>query len=418
MSQKQSGKRIAYLTGEYPAVSHTFILREVLALRAAGWDILTCAVRPTPSHHHRGPDEKAAAAETFYVAPAAKNPVVLLTAQFHALRQPGRYLSALALAFRIRPPGLRAFIYQLLYFLEATVLARHLKENGVEHLHNHFGNSSCSVAMLASEVSGIPFSFTLHGSAIFFEPRIWRIDEKIARARFVACISNFCRSQGMIFASMEHWQKMHVVHCAITPELYGKGREENGLQAVFVGRLAAVKGLPQLIEAFTKVVEDYPSARLKIVGDGGERRAIERLARGTKLEGHIEFTGYLNQEEVALQLRGSTVFVLPSFAEGLPVVLMEAMASELPVVASRVTGIPELIEDGKSGLLVTPGVTEELGAALGTLFGDAALRKQMGEAGRRKVVAEFDSVAEAKWLGTLLSGNARPGQLRPDDTKA
>lgn len=395
--------RIAYLTGEYPTVSHTFILREVEALRARGLEVLTCSVRRTDPGQHRGPAEKDAARTTFYVLPATTRPWTLIRAKLSALKTPRRFVAAFALAIRTSPPGPRALLWQMFYFAEAMVLARHLEERGVTHLHNHFGNSSCSVAMLTSAVSGIPFSYTMHGPSELFEPERWRIDEKIARARFVACISNFCRSQGMIFADPAHWGKMRIVHCGIDPARYGtRPRGEPGKRLVFVGRLAAVKGVPVLLEAFAKVLAAHPDARLTLVGDGPERPRIEARAGELGLGAAVRFAGYLSQDEVTDELARADLFVLPSFAEGVPVVLMEAMASRLAVVATRIAGIPELVEDGAAGRLVPPGDADALAAAISDLLADPEGRARMAEAGRAKVEAEFDLAGEAAKLEALF----------------
>jgi glycosyltransferase involved in cell wall biosynthesis len=413
--------RIAYLTGEYPAVSHTFILREVEALRARGLDVITCSVRRTGPEHHRGPPEKEAARTTFYVLPATALPIALIRAKLAALKTPGRFLGAFRLALRTSPPGPRALLWQMFYFAEALVLARHLKEQGVTHLHNHFGNSSCSVAMLTSAVSGIPFSYTMHGPAIFFEPRLWRIDEKIARAKFVACISNFCRSQGMIFADSAHWGKMRIVHCGIDPARYGTTpRGAPGKRLVFVGRLAAVKGVPVLLEAFAKVLAAHPDARLTLVGDGPERPKIEARAGELGLGETVRFAGYLSQDEVTEELARSDLFVLPSFAEGVPVVLMEAMASRLAVVATRIAGIPELVEDGVAGRLVPPGDADALAAAISGLLADPEGRARMAEAGRARVESEFDLAREAEKLAALFKSvgpTGLPDQMRRDERR-
>jgi glycosyltransferase involved in cell wall biosynthesis len=398
--------RVAYLTGEYPAVSHTFILREVEALRARGLEVMTCSVRRTASEHHRGPAERAAVESTYYVLDAVKSPPTLAGATFDALRR-GRLPGALALAWRTRPPGAKALLWQFFYLAEALVLARHLRSRGVTHLHNHFGNSSCSVAMLTSKASGIPFSYTMHGPAIFFEVPHWRIDEKIARARFVACISHFCRSQGMIFSDPTHWGKLHIVHCGVDPARYDRGpRERPGKRLLFVGRLAAVKGVPVLLRAFAETLEAHPEAHLTLIGDGPERARIEALARELGLGGAVRFPGYLSQDEVADELARADLFVLPSFAEGVPVVLMEAMAARLPVVATRIAGIPELVDEGVAGRLVPPGDAASLARALSDLLAEPDLRRRMGEAGREKVVAEFDLAGEAAKLHRLFA--ARP----------
>lgn len=410
---------IAYLTGEYPKVSHTFIQREVLALRDHGYDIRTCSVRRAPDKDINH-DQTEELAQTFFVLSAAKSPVHLLTCFAKQIaRAPGSTWRALKLAWRTRAPGNKAALWQMFYFLEAVVLAQHLQSIGAKHLHNHFVDSSCTVAMLASEMTGIPFSFTLHGPTELFEPAIWRLDEKIAQASFSAFISHFARSQGMLFSDPKHWNRMRIVHCGITPELYGTKREGQtpGKTLLFVGRLAAVKGVAILLQAFARLHESHPDAQLRLVGDGPERADLEAQAQALGLGDAVTFLGYLGQEDVAGELDGADLLVLPSFAEGVPVVLMEAMASRIPVVASRVAGVQELVEDGVSGHALPPGDIDTLVATLDGLLSDPSRRAAMGQAGRAKVEAEFDIVNEAGWLGDLFTRslqNDLPDTLRPE----
>ncbi|WP_106204908.1 glycosyltransferase [Aliiruegeria haliotis] len=395
--------RIAYLTGAYPTVSHTFILREVAALRALGFDVRTCSIRRTdPDVHHRGPEEREAAASTFYVLAEARRPMAFLAAQLAAMGQPRRWLRAVKLAWRTRPAGARALLYQGFYLAEAAVLCRHLLREGATHLHNHFADSSCSVAMLASEMSGIPFSFTMHGPLELYDAPRWRFDVKVARARFVACISNYCRSQMMLFSDPEHWGKLSIVHCGVDPARYDRPRGEPGQHVVFVGRLAAMKGVPLLIDAFAQVLVCHPGARLTLVGDGPERPLIEARAEALGIGANLTFAGFRNQEEVAELLAEADVFALPSFAEGVPVVLMEAMASRRPVVATRVAGVGELVEDGVSGTTVPPGDACPLAEAIAALLDNPERARAMGDAGRQRVCSEYDSAREAARLGALL----------------
>ena len=408
---------IAYLTGEYPKVSHTFILREIAVLRRLGADILPCTVRRAPPKQVVGADQLAARAETFGILETVRRaPHRLLLAHLGwLLRAPGRWLAALRLAWRTRSPGTKAALYQLFYFLEAGLLADHLRRKGVVHLHNHFGDSSCTVAMLTSVISGIPYSYTMHGPAIFYEPRRWRIDEKIARARFVACISHFCRSQGMYFSDPVHWPKLRIVHCGVDPAAYGRReRRTFGKRVLFVGRLDPVKGAPLLIEAFARAAAEHPDASLTVVGDGPSRAQAETMARDLGLADRVAFLGFRSQAEVADLLEEADMLVLPSFAEGVPVVLMEAMASRIPVVASLVAGIPELVEDGVSGHLVPPGDVATLAARIAALMADPDRARAMGLAGRAKVEAEFDLAKEGAWLLRLHRGEVPEGQLRPE----
>ena len=395
--------RIAYLTGEYPKVSHTFIQREAEAVAAHGHEVLTCSIRGVGSEHLTGPEERHAAETTFYVVPAAKNPVRLLGAHLRLLlRAPGRWFSTLGLAWRTRAPGLKAALYQLFYFAEAGLLAEHLRARKIDHLHNHFANSSCTVAMLTHGLSGIPYSFMMHGPAVFFEIAKWRLDEKIARAAFVACISHFCRSQGMIEASPDHWGRMHIVHCGVDPARYDRALTGDGTRLVFVGRLAAVKGVPVLLDALARLRSTGRQVTLTLVGDGEDRAWIEARIKALDLGDAVTITGYQSQEAVAGHLAASDVFVLPSFAEGLPVVLMEAMAARLPVVTTRIAGIPELVEDGQNGFIVPPGDAEGLAGRLASLLDDADMRARFGAAGRARVLAEHDIAHEAAWLARII----------------
>ncbi|WP_127903620.1 glycosyltransferase [Solirhodobacter olei] len=419
-SARTSIGRIAYLTGEYPRATDTFIQREVAALRELGLEVHTCSIRVTKKQHHVGETQRNEHARTFYVLRAAKHPGTLIVAHLEALMQsPSRWFSALRLAWTTRPPGAKALIWQLFYFLEAAVLARHLRQVGATHLHNHFGDASCSTAMLTSEMSGIPFSFTLHGPAIFFEPKWWRIDEKIARARFVACISHFCRSQAMLFSDQAHWGKLRIVHCGVISSRYGTApRKIFGRHIIFVGRLDRVKGATLLLDAFALLRRKWPDTRISFVGDGADRATLETQAAELGLGTSATFHGYRDQDEVAKLLEAADMLVLPSFAEGLPVVLMEAMASGIPVVASQLAGVPELVRDGVSGFIVPPGDAVTLTERLERLLRDPELCRHMGEAGRATVATEFDSVREATWLRELFEGTGkglRPGcESKPD----
>lgn len=408
---------IAYLTGEYPKVSHTFIQREIEGLRALGWQIEACTVRRAAAKDVVGEAQKAEQARTFGVIEAAKNPATLVRAQINALRRaPRRWLSAVRLAVRLCPPGLKAGLWQGFYFLEAAVLAEHLERKGVRHLHNHFADSSCTVAVLAAELAGVSYSFTMHGPTEFFAAKWWQLGEKVAGARFVAAISHFCRSQLMYFTPRDRWDHIRIVHCGVTPAQYGPHQPTAAPVVTFVGRLDSVKGVPLLVEAFAKLRTAHPEARLSIIGDGPERAACEARVAALGMGEVTTFHGYKASHEVAEMLRHSDMLVLPSFAEGVPVVLMEAMASGIPVVASGVAGVGELVENGVSGFTVPPGDVDTLAARIGALLADPELRARMGAAGRAKVKAEFDLEKEVAWLSDIFEGalaDKLPEGLRP-----
>lgn len=403
---------VAYLTGEYPKASHTFILREIAALRALGVLVRPASVRPEGVGDLIGPEEEAAAAETFYVLDVAKRPAALLAAHLAALaRAPRRYLAALALALRTGRPGARGTLWQLFYFLEAGVLARHLRREEVTHLHNHFADSSANVAMLTAALADIPFSFTLHGPAELFEPESWHLGEKVARATFTVCISHFARSQAMLFSDPGHWSKLRIVHCGVHPARYDvpPPAPRPGLRLLFVGRLTAIKGLRVLFNALGALRATHGDITLTLIGDGPDRAWAEAEARRI---GGIELLGHRSQGAVAEALADADVLVLPSFAEGVPVVLMEAMAASRPVIATRVGGVAELVEDGVSGRLVAPGDPEALAEAILDLAADPGARARLGAAGCARVRAEFDAETEARRLLALFQGRGG-GALRP-----
>jgi colanic acid/amylovoran biosynthesis glycosyltransferase len=401
--------RLAYLTGQYPRATDTFIQREVETLRSLGYHVQTFAVRKPPESENVGAETAAERKSTIYLLPPAN---LLKAHLLQLLSSPRRYFSAIMLAAKNCPPGAKALVLQMAYFAEAAILAQHMKVHSLSHLHNHFSDSSCSVAAIAAEIGGFTFSFTMHGPGEFYEPKLWWIGEKVRRALFVNCISHFCRSQAMVFTPIDCWEKLRIIHCGVDPDLFEvKKHAGSGRRLLFVGRLAAVKGLPILLEAVAKV----DGAILDIAGDGPDRNLLEEKARSLGLSHRVTFLGYQSQAQVRARLKQADVFVLSSFAEGVPVVLMEAMAAGIPVVATRVAGIPELVHDEESGLLVSPGDPDATANAVRRLLGDADLRNLMAETARKVIEREFDIQAEAQWLATVLTNSlaGRTVGLRP-----
>lgn len=403
---------VAWLTGEYIRVSHTFIQREVAALREIGFDLRTFSIRRTGPENLISPEQRAEAARTFYVLEAASRPITALGAHADTLiRDPGNWLRTFFAAWNTAPSGLRAKVYNLIYFHEAVVLAQELRRQGVVHLHNHFAMASCTVARLAAPLADVTWSFTLHGPDDLAEPRRWRLDDKVAQANFVVCISSFARSQVMLNSDRTHWAKLHVVHCGVEPSYYQRPRTSETDRLLFVGRLAAQKGVPVLLAALAHARKVRPSLTLRLVGDGPDRPMLEDQVNSLGLGKVVTFLGYRNQEEVAELLTEASALVLPSFAEGVPVVLMEAMAAGVPVVTTRVAGIPELVEDRVSGRIVAPGEEEPLAQAILDVT-ESAAAVQMGVAGRTRVVSDFNLQTEARGLARLVTW-ARAGGPRP-----
>lgn len=403
--------RIGYLTGQYPRATDTFIQREVTSLRELGSEVRTFSIRRPGWEQIVGEEQRAELEQTTYLLPPSllallKAHLLLLVSAF------SQYVGGLRLALKTSQPGIRGLLYQLFYFAEAGLLALQLRRQGIQHLHNHLADSSCTVAMLAARLADISFSFTIHGPYIFFEPYRWCLREKIEQALFVACISDFCRSQCMFFSSAACWAKLAIVHCGVDPEQFAPVHHSGlGSRLLYVGRLSVAKGLPVLFEAMAALKEVAPQLRLQVVGDGCDRTLLEQLASQLGLDEQVEFLGYRSQREVRQYLQTSDLFVLPSFAEGVPVSLMEAMAAGVPVISTRIAGISELVEDGHSGYLVAPGNGQQLAERVYRLWADAELRQAFGEAGRQQVSQAFNLAHEVSWLHRIFQATLQEATI-------
>lgn len=404
--------KILYLTTLYPAASHTFIQREISALRELGIDIETASIREPGEQHMIGDAERAEHRNTYYVLGRGAFWRTLMAHAMLKITSPIRYFRTFGLALRSYRPGLKGFLKQFAYFAEAGIIARHMQKHGVTHLHNHFGDQSATVAMLASQLSDIPFSFTIHGPTELEDPYGWAMDKKIALSKFTVCISEYSRNFASKISDAQHDEKLFIIHCGVFPELYQARELEptTGLKLVFVGRLDPVKGVPVLFDALEKVHQIRPDVTLEIVGGGTLKDMLEDRAK--TIPG-ITFHGYLSQDEVASKIEAADALVLPSYAEGLPVVYMEALASSRPAIATDVAGVSELIVDGETGLLIEPGDSEQLTNAILKMVENPEKRRAMGLAGRQRVTEEFNIREEAKRMKTLyIHGTA--SSKRPD----
>lgn len=407
--------KVAYLTGEYPRATDTFIQREILAVEQCGIEVERFAVRRPGDEHMVGDRQRSERDLTTYLLERPKESFAGVLARAFR-RSPIRFVTAARLAVTTRRLGPKGSAKQAAYFVEAAVLAELMAERGVDHLHNHFADSSCTVAMLAAALGGTTYSFTLHGPAIFFEPHEWHLGTKLETAAFCATISNFARSQACLFSPSEVWPRIRIVHCGVDEaENSEPSRPPGPCELLFVGRLDAVKGVVVLFDAVASLLAAGTDLRLTLVGDGPQRAELERRATALGIAGSVTFAGYRNQVEVQQHLRDSDVFVLPSFAEGVPVSLMEAMAMSLPVVATNVGGVTELVRDGLNGFVVAPGDPVALEAAIADLAADDDLRRRMGAVGRSTVRADFDSLTEARRLVTLFRDPSSPSpeSVRP-----
>lgn len=398
--------RLAYLCDQYPAISHTFVLREVEALRRLGAEVATVSIRRSDSAHLKAEADRREFETTYAVLPVGV--ARLLRTHLTAFaRQPRRYLATLLWALRTGRGSARGRLWQLFYFAEAVLVWDRLRRDGLSHVHAHFTSPAADVAMLAARLGrGWSFSFSAHGTDIQTADQ-GLLAEKVRNARFVVCVSDFGRSQLLTLVDDEHWPKIHVVRCGIDlAEFDGDGSagEPGGaLRILNVGRLHPVKGQAVLLEALALLRDAGVDARLTIVGDGERRAALERRADALGVTDGVTFVGSVGQDDIRAFYARADVFCLPSFGEGIPVVLMEAMAMRVAVVSSRIMGIPELVEDGVGGLLVPPGRADLLAAALRRLADDPELRGQLASRAHAKVAADHDGSRAAEQLRELFA---------------
>lgn len=408
--------RVAYVVGRYPAVSHAFVTREVQALRAAGAEVETISIHRAGDGDALSALDRAERERTYALLPV--RPAELLAANLRALVRPRAYLGALAVALRGGQPGLRGRTWALFYFLEAMLIWRHCRRRDVRHLHVHHLNQASDATMIAVAYANArgagpgerwSWSFTMHGPNELYDVSRFRLPEKIAAAAAVACISDFARSQVMAFAPEARWGDLRVIHCGLDPTEFDPERvprsapAEGELRLLCVGRLVAFKGQAMLLDAVAALRQRGVRARLTLVGEGPTRGELEARAQRLGIAAAVRFAGAVGQDEIRGHYADADVFCLPSFAEGVPVVLMEAMAMRLPVITSAVMGIAELVDDGESGILLRPGREDLLLAALERLAGDPELRRRLGENGRRKVVAEFDVRESGRRLARMFA---------------
>lgn len=390
---------IGYLTSEFPAHSHTFISREIAALRRRGLSIVPFSIRKASL----GIDEAVPAV-------LARDSVKLWPAAAAALlSRPLKALSTWQLALRHRAPGLRALLWSQFHFAEAIVLAAMLRKTKVTHLHSHFANSGATVGMLAAHFLQIPWSLTLHGISETDYPAGLLLGDKLTRAKFVACASWFIRAQAMRLAPMDAWSKLRVVRCAVDIAALPRPLRDHTrapVELVSVGRMSPEKGQLGLIDALARMVDKGLDVRLTLVGDGPLRQSIEAAVVHRGLRDRVEMKGALAENETLMEIARGDVFVLPSLMEGLPVVLMEAMALGKPVVAPHIAGIPELVEQGKTGLLFRPGDWVDLAEKTSQLAENAAATAELGERGRLRVIDEFEVNDAVKPLMDLFQETA------------
>ncbi|HQN65162.1 MAG TPA: glycosyltransferase [Methylophilus sp.] len=389
---------IAYFINQYPKVSHSFIRREILALEKQGFTVTRIALRGWAENVVDKEDilEKS---KTHYVL---KNGLTgLLRSLIVSLKSPQPFLEAFIWAMRLSWRSDRPFPYHLIYLAEACQVSHWLKDKQVKHIHAHFGTNSAEVAMLASILNGVPYSFTVHGPEEFDKPQALKLKTKIEKAKFVVAISQFGKSQLYRWASFKDWPKIKVVHCGLEQSFFEHESKPipSESRLLCIGRLCEQKGQMLLIEAAKQLVERGVNFKLILAGDGEMRVEIEMLISEYGLESNVDITGWISSDEVKRQLEMAQIMVLPSFAEGLPVVIMEAMALKRPVISTYVAGIPELVMEGDTGWLCPAGDVKALVNTLEKAIGTPRdSLQEMGDRGYWRVLESHHIDREAHLL--------------------
>jgi colanic acid/amylovoran biosynthesis glycosyltransferase len=395
--------KIAYLVNQYPMVSHSFIRREILALEARGFEVTRVALRGW-TETLPDPVDRAEQARTRYVLRGGMIPL-LADCLAALLRSPLRFARALRQAVRMSRKSARPLPYHLVYLAEAARVLRWTAAHA--HVHAHFGTNSAEVAMLTRLLGGPQYSFTVHGPEEFMGPM--GLDEKIRHASFVVAISSFGRSQLYLRSQQRDWPKIHVVHCGLDDSHF---RQPGGTapaipRLICVGRLCEAKGQLLLLEATARLLRDGTECDLVLAGDGPLRGEIEALIERLGLGARVHITGWISGDRVRDEILAARALVLPSFAEGLPVVLMEAMALRRPVLSTYVAGIPELVVAGENGWLFPAGSIEDLTKAMASCLSTPATElARMGEHGYARVSAQHSIERESARLAELFRASS------------
>ena len=395
---------MAYLASRYPAISHTFILREVQRLRALGHTIATASINlPDRSPQAMEGYEGQEARDTFFVK--AQGVIGALSSVLYwCVKSPSRLWRTLGLGLRMGKGGSR--LYGLAYVIEAAILGRWMQQQKLHRLHVHFGNAGATVGVLTKHLTDCHLSYTIHGPDEFDDVSGQHLPMKMEQAASVVCISQFAKGQLMRISHPDHWHKLKVCRLGVDPEQFTYAERpisQEKVKLLCVGRLTPAKGQILLVQACARLRDERHDFSLTLVGDGPDRGRIEKEIANLEMGSHIELTGALNQAAVRQHFSQSDIFVLPSLAEGIPVVLMEAMSSGVPCVSTPVNGIPELIQHDCTGLLATPGDVDSLTVQLRRLIEQPELRLSLAKAAHTKVLADFDLNRNVAELGHIFS---------------
>lgn len=393
---------LAYLVSRYPAVSHTFILREIAHLRALGHVIRTASINPPDRALDRMDDGERAEAQATYFVKADGATGAATALAYWSAKAPRQLWQMLRLA-RHLARGAKG----LAYAVEAAMVARWMAERGLAHLHVHFGNAGATVGVLVKALTQCHLSYTIHGPDEFDDVSGQQLALKMAAADAVVCISQFARGQLMRISAPSDWPKLQVCRLGVDPRQFTRASGSGARAAVnmlCVGRLTPAKCQVLLVQACARLRDGGTAFTLTLVGDGPDRARVEAAVAKYGLQQQIKLTGALNQEGVRQVFAQADIFVLPSLAEGIPVVLMEAMCSFVPCVSTPVNGIPELIDHEITGLLAIPGDLDSLVAQLQRLCNSPEERARLANSANLKVRQRFDLAGNVRQLSQIFCG--------------
>ncbi len=408
--------RLAYLINQYPQVSHTFIRREIFALERRGFEVMRISLRGW-NDKLVDLDDLSEQRRTRFVLKDGLLALVWPTART-LLERPHLFFQALLSAGRRSRQSKRSIFVHLGYLAEACRALIWVRESKIEHIHAHFGTNSADVAMLVNLLGGPAWSFTVHGSELIGDPQVIGLSEKIARCAFVVAVSSFGRAQLYRTAKTEYWPKIHLIRCGLEMDLYTNSRpiSDNGY-LISIGRLSREKGYLLLLQAAARLAGEGVKFELRLAGDGPLRSELQRYISDNNLGSRVNLAGWLSNEQVRQEIVACRALVLSSLMEGLPVVLMEAMALKRPVIATCVGGIPELVSDGEHGWLVPTGDADALADAMrACLEASVSTLQRFGEAGFKQIIARHNVDKEVAKLAELFSTyGARPSKASSVD---
>lgn len=402
---------VGYFTNQYPKVSHSFIRREILALEKMGLSISRYALQSNRTELI-DPLDILEYKKTQYILLSSKLKI-LKSCFTRFIKNPIYWLKTFLLTNKMGYKSERGLLRHYIYFLEACLLSDWVENDKVEHLHAHFGTNSAAVTLLTSKFTGIPYSFTVHGPEEFDKPNFISLPTKIKHASFVIAISSFGKSQLFRFIDNQYWNKIKVVHCGLEESFYELKNKKNETNIkphiLCIGRLCEQKGQVLLIDALKIVKDRNIDFNIKLIGDGEMRPSIENKIKHYELSNHVTITGWMDSAQIKNEIQNSLFTILPSFAEGLPVVIMESMSLKKPVISTYIAGIPELIENNVNGWLIPAGDINKLADAIEkSLKSDEKSIKEIGINAREKVLERHNIITEARKLRSHFLTSTKP----------